>query len=551
MAPSAAMSDPFLEKLRGAVRGQVLADEKDLRRYSRDESIYEIRPRAVVLPEDVRDVQRLAAFAEREGVPVTPRGGGSGLAGGALGEGIVLALPENEHWGRISCFSAAAGSAWVSAAAGVRHDDLQRFLKERGFFLPADVSSAGISRIGGNIATRASGPHALKFGSIDRFVERVEFVTAGGEMVDTADERTIPEGISRALADLRRRITADEEARAALGSRRGLKTASGYDLPAFLDGLSPGRLIARLLVGSVGTLGLITSAVLRAEALLRERAAVLLFFDDLGDAVLAAGVLRDQGAAAVELISRETIRIIARRTDLPRDLAADGHVLLAELTGPAGRDLAGRAAKLVRDRGYALSAPPVFAVDEDRIEELWELRRRLLWLVRHPEPGLRALTVVNDVAVPPDRLAAFMADVQKVFAGHGMTALVYGHAGNGNLHLRPLFDLSQPGIGERIRRLADEVYEAVFRHNGTVTAEHGMGRLRAPYLRREWGDRLYGYMKDVKAAFDPRGVLNPEVMFSDRPITDHLREDLLRPREEEIRYAERKHFLAEAQRPQR
>src|SRR5512144_2640467 len=198
------------EKLRGVVRGRVLDDEQSLQQFSRDRSIYEIRPCAVVLPEDGEDARRLVEFARREGLAVTARGGGSGLAGSALGEGIVMALPKNGFWSAISGFTGSGRSARVTASAGVYHNDLQKFLKERGFFLPADVTSAEISRIGGNIATRASGPHALRFGSIDRFLESVQFITAEGEPVDTADEATIPKRIREKLTDLERRIKGDE-----------------------------------------------------------------------------------------------------------------------------------------------------------------------------------------------------------------------------------------------------------------------------------------------------------------------------------------------------
>src|SRR5512143_481625 len=186
------VQEKLSEKLRGLMRGRVLDDETSLQQFSRDRSIYEIRPRAVVLPEDDEDARRLVEFARREGLAVTARGGGSGLAGSALGEGLVMALPKNEFWGRISGFSADGRSARVDVSAGVYHNDLQKFLKDRGFFLPADVTSAEISRIGGNVATKASGPHALKHGSIDRFLESVEFMTAEAELVDTADETTIP-----------------------------------------------------------------------------------------------------------------------------------------------------------------------------------------------------------------------------------------------------------------------------------------------------------------------------------------------------------------------
>ncbi len=517
-----------MEKLQELVQGHVLTGQDAVRKYSRDQSIYEIRPMAVVLPEHIEDVKKIVEFARGEGLPVTARGGGSGLAGSALGHGLVMALPQNEFWDSISGFSETHGAARVSAGAGVNHSDLQMFLKERGYFLPADVTSAKISRVGGNIATKASGPHALKYGSIDRFVESLEFITAEGELVDTADELTIPGRIAMRLADLERRIRGDAVAWKFLESRKGLKTASGYNLFAFVKELSAGERIAQLLVGSVGTLGLITRASLRAEVHEPERAAILLYFDDLEQAGRAVWFLRELDIAAIELISRETLRIIRERTLLPHVLSIDANVLLMEL---AGTDLRSRIEQITMHIGRSdlkMSMPPA-AIAESEIENLWDVRKRILWLIEHPKRGLRALAVVNDVAVPLPRLAEFIGDAQKVFAAHRMTALIYGHAGNGNLHLRPLFDTTLPDLAGRVRRLADDVYEVVFRYNGTVTAEHGMGRLRAPYLKREWGDVLYTYMREVKTIFDPQDIFNPGAMFNDEPITDNMRLDLLEP----------------------
>lgn len=515
------------EKLRGVVRGQVLTDPKSLKRYSRDQSIYEVLPRTVIFPEDPEDVQRLVNFAGREGMPLTARGGGSGTAGGALGAGIVMALPDNPFWGRIGETVDAGKSADVHVGAGVYHNALQKQLKQRGFFLPADVSSADISRIGGNIATKASGPHALRYGSIDRFLKRVTFVTNRGEIVDTGDEKSIPQRIQVQLADLQNRLLADVPARERLEARQTLKTASGYNLFAFLDNLSTGERIARLLAGSVGTLGLVIDATLQVERNEPERAAVLLYFDELAEAGRAVCALREMDIAAIEIISRETVQVLREHTDLPACLAVEAHLLLVELAGPACRERIRDVTHLLQTSGFRLQHPPVVAANEADIAELWALRKQILWLIRHPQAHLRALSVVNDVGVPPERLATFIGEIQQVFARADIVPLIYGHAGSGNLHLRPLFDVTLPDLPGRIRQLADAVYEVVLRHGGTVTAEHGMGPLRAPWLRREWGDALYGYMREVKKIFDPDDLFNPGAMFGDRAITENMREDLL------------------------
>jgi FAD/FMN-containing dehydrogenase len=481
----------------------------------------------VVLPVDTEDVQRLVAFAAREGISLTARGGGSGTAGAALGAGIVMALPRNGFWGRIGEPEIDGTKARVRVGAGVYHNELQKFLKGQGYFLPADVSSADVSRIGGNIATKASGPHALRYGSIDRFLEAVELVTVRGEVVNTADEATIPERFKKLLADLDARIGADRAARERLAARRELKTASGYNLFAFLDELSLGQRVARLLTGSVGSLGLVTGATLRAEVFERDRAAVLLYFDDLAEAGRAVCALRELEVAAIELISRETVQVLRQRTDLPAEVDVDAHLLLVELTGADFPERIDAVKTCLQSNGFRLAQPPAVAGSEEEIDRLWALRKQILWLIRHPQPHLRALSVVNDVGVPPEKLADFVREVQQVFADRRIVALIYGHAGSGNLHLRPLFDVTLPDLPGRVRELAEAVYEVVLRHGGTVTAEHGMGPLRAPWLRREWGEALYGYMQEVKRIFDPDDLLNPGVMFSERPITENMREDLL------------------------
>jgi FAD/FMN-containing dehydrogenase len=255
--------------------------------------------------------------------------------------------------------------------------------------------------------------------------------------------------------------------------------------------------------------------------------AVLLYFDDLAETARAVCALRQLPVVAIELISRETMNILRRRTELPESLAVDAHLLLVELSGPEALAELEKVRKVLQTEGIRQLAAPAVAMDDGDIDRLWGVRKEILWLIRNPQPGFQALSVVNDVGVPPEQLAGFVSEAEQVFARHGLTALIYGHAGSGNLHLRPLFDLTLPGLPGRIRRLADDMYEVVLRHGGTISGEHGMGRLRAPYLLREWGPELYGYMREVKEIFDPGELLNPGVVFSDRPITDHLREDLL------------------------
>ena len=193
-------------------------------------------------------------------------------------------------------------------------------------------------------------------------------------------------------------------------------------------------------------------------------------------------------------------------------------MLLAEFVGDSCHKGAMTAEQRVRAAGLHPARDAIVVTSEEEVQRLWRLRKGLLPVVRGFSRELRPLSVVNDVGVPPEHLAAFIQDIESLFAELGLTAAIYGHAGSGNLHLRPLFDIGRKDLPALVQRTADAVYERVFRHDGTITAEHGMGPIRAPYLRQEWGESLYATMQAVKQLLDPEGVLNPGTMFSERSI---------------------------------
>ncbi len=505
------------------VRGEVLTDEKTLARYATDQSMYQIRPLVVVIPQDVADVIATVNFGREAGIPLTPRGGGTGTAGAALGRGILLTFSKAGPMNRVLGFDEVAGEPRVGVEPGLLHDDLQLFLRKRGLFLPADPSSGNICLLGGNIAAKASGPHALKHGSIDRYLRHLQFVTVEGEVVDTADETTIPERVRRGVLALRDEVLADEAAVRRLRARQDMKLTSGYNLFTFVRHQAVADFVAQLLVGSVGTLGVITRATLRAQPYVAGKATVSLYFRDLHQAGEAVQHIKGLDVAAIEIMNYRTIVIVKERRPELDTPEGESHMLLVELEGPERYEQIAEIGRLVRIKNYDLAGPPQVAEDEAEQARLWKLRKSLLPTMRAYRRNLKALSLVNDVGVDVAHLADFILDVEAIFAEHDLVAGIYGHAGSGNLHLRPLFDPSQPGLKERLTRLADEVYQAVFRYDGTITAEHGMGRLRTPYLAGEWGERMVGYMRRVKEIFDPDDLLNPEVMFSERALTDDMK----------------------------
>lgn len=508
----------LVDKIARLINGRVVSGENELKRFSRDMSLYRIQPLAVAYPGSVEDIARIMELAAEEGIVVTPRGGGSGTAGAALGRGIVIATEKNGLFGEIMDFRDGGDTACATVGGGVLHERLQSLFRQHGYYLPAEPSSSGLCLLGGNIATKASGPHELRHGSIDRYLDHLCFVTVNGDYIDTAKEETIPAYIRVGLQGLRNSLLADDGSVRLLKKKRGRKIASGYNMFPFLDEMPLGSLLAQLLAGSVGTLGYIVQATIRGERVIPGRATVLLSFESLRQAGEAVPLIREQGAAAIEIISENTIQLVRERLKSFHAFPPKGHVLLVELEGPQRLEQSEAILGLMKKNQFRLAAPPHVADDEASQAVLWKNRKQLLPAILNYKPGWKALPVVNDIGVSPENLSRFIVQVERLFEKYGLQGAVYGHAGSGNLHLRPLFDLSLPRLGELIRTFADEVYYTALAFDGTITAEHGMGRLRAPYLSAEWGDKMVRHMKDLKNLFDPGDLLNPGVMFSSQSI---------------------------------
>lgn len=509
--------------LRGRLRGEVLDGADACRRFATDQSMYAVPPLLVATARDEEEIAQVLAVAREAGVPVTPRAGGSGTAGAALGRGIVLRVDREGPLGRLHRLTAGNDGVRATVGPGLLHDDLQRALREQGAFLPADPSSGGICLLGGNLATKASGPHELRHGAIDRYTESLRLITAAGTLIDTAEPASIPADLVAGLRAVREDILASSQSLTRLQSRRDRKIASGYNLGGLLRSTRPQDWVAQLLVGSVGTLGVITRATLRAEPVPTGHATTLLYFRDLAEAGAAVPALVADGAAAIEIINHRTLQIVtARRPEL---VVPDGDVqmLLVEHVGPERHDQIDRLQAGLRAGGYRLAAPPRSVEAPAEQEAVWRVRKALLPILRNFSPEWCAPAIVNDVGVAVSGLAPFIRDVEAIFDRLGLPAAIYGHAGSGNLHLRPFVRPADPHLHELLHRLADEVYGAALRYDGTITAEHGMGRARAPYLAMEWGEPLTGLMRRVKDLFDPQGLLNPGAMFPTADLTEDLR----------------------------
>jgi glycolate oxidase len=493
------------------LKGTVSDDPVLLERASLDMSRYRVRPRLVARPADEEDVVRLVAWAAGERTPLTARGAGSNLSGSAVGPGAIVLF---DDLNRVLALSGAG----ATLQPGIRYDAVNRAAADQGLALRYDVSSGSFSTIGGNIAARAGGLRSVRYGSVARWVHGVRFVCPAHGVVDTRE--AAPPGLAAAVNALRADLLADDEAVAALRRRAALKTASGYNLRGLLDAATTQEMIAQLMVGSVGTLGILTEVELALVARPAAQRLAAAFFARLEDACALAPELVATGPSALELMDGEGTGLVLALPGAPtRGVAGAAAVLLVEheegTPGPLPRP---EEARRILDS----SALAIWEVPSTAAEAVWNVRWSMLTSIRrrHETVDRRFLSFVDDLAVPAAELVPFVGEVRRIFENEGVAAIIYGHAGEGNLHMRPLIE--RAGWRERVHRVADGCYEAALRRGGTLTAEHGSGRNRAPFLEREWGERLYGYFRRVKAIFDPEDLLNPEVMFSQRDFTAQL-----------------------------
>ena len=414
------------------------------------------RASAVVLPESEGEVASVLRWCHDHDVPVAPRGGGTGLAGGCVpldGE-VVLSLE------RLTRVLALDPGQWrMQVEAGVRTATVRRLAREHGLYYPPDPGAAEDSRIGGNIATNAGGPHAFKYGVTGRWVTGLRAVLMGGEVVEVG------------------------------GPLR--KDVAGYDLRG-------------LMIGSEGTLAVITAVWLRLISAPQATAPIAAIYPDAAAgccavaAVLASGVV----PAALEYLDAGALRAAAGSFPVPLPDDA-GFMLLAEVDGSAA-EVAAQSADLreaLASEALALHAPD----ERGAIDALWRWRSGVTLAVVAQRGG----KLSEDIAVPLDRLEEAIEGTLAIGARHGLDACSWGHAGDGNLHATFMLAADDREQVARAEAAAQELFELARELGGTVSGEHGIGWAKRGQLARQWPAAALRLQRDVKRSFDPKGLLNP------------------------------------------
>jgi FAD/FMN-containing dehydrogenase len=466
----------------------LLNDLRSRAAYAEGSGIYRILPKAVAIPGDARELQHLVRWAASTGTPLVPRGAGSGMAGGAVGRGVVVDLTAG--FGGLE-LDARRGTARTGAA--VTWAQLDAAARPHGLRLPPDPSSGPFATCGGMVSTNAAGPRSLRYGSVRRWVESVELVTADGDL------RTVRRGGGAGS------WPPTPDTRHLVGEHfpKTSKNSSGYALDAFLD--SGDEL--DLLIGAEGTLGIVTAVEWRLDPVPPDAAGVALGFADLAALGEAVPFLVSLHPSAVELLDRTLLSFIP---DFPHPALAC--LLLVEFereTAAAARGVVGDAVRGLK----ALTVHVDTAPDRAGRERLWAVRREASPALARLPTTQRSLQVIEDGCVPVDRLADYVAGLRAAASARDIPVAIFGHAGDGHVHVNALPDTTRPGWRDDLAGLLDDVTSLVVRLGGTPSGEHGDGRLRAGLLERVFGRDVLALFDALKRAYDPRGICNPGVIL--------------------------------------
>lgn len=525
----------IFDRLAGEVAGlEVLTSHHDRMLYATDASIYQVEPLAVVLPRTPEAGADAARWLAQRGIPVLPRGGGTALAGQSVNRAAVIDF--SKHCRSIESIDVGARRAIVQP--GVVLDRLNEALAVHGLLFGPDVATSGHATIGGMIGNNSAGANSILFGRTVENLIAVEVALPDGSVTWLREGGAMRDSIQARLAGELWRIVEPIAPDITARTPTILRHVDGYNLDLFLAQVrasSPGTFdrvnLAHLVCGAEGTLCTILRAELKLVERPRCRGLALLGFETIDQALASLDTLLATGPAAVELvddviigIARGTIGYASCVTIMPQPASGVlGAVLYVQYVG---HDPAQVRARCDAVAGLVPYAAHRTCVDPSGMEQAWRLRKAGEPLL-HAVPGVRKpVTFVEDTAVDPRRLPAFVREFRAVVERHGTTAAYYAHASVGCLHIRPLIALDDDADLARLRSIAVDVAELVVRHQGALSGEHGDGRVRTPLLRVVLGDALCDAMAKVKAVFDPAGVMNPgNLVDSGDPsrITEHLR----------------------------
>ena len=524
------MMSELIGELQQRIKGEVRFDAVSRMLYRTDASIHEIEPVGLVVPRDAEDVVEVIKEVGRHGVAVLPRGGGTSLAGQAVGQAVHLDLSKYMN----EILELNQDEKWVRVQPGVVLDELNAYLRGYGLGFGPDVATSSRANIGGMIGNNSSGARSLLYGKTIDHVLELKVVLADGTVTtfgpvdeDTYAEKAGQQDLEGQIYREIRRIV--DENREEIDRRfpKVMRRVSGYNLDEFVRNGHPFDL-SKLVVGSEGTLCTVLEARLKVVDLPRHKVLVACHFNDLIEATEAnIEVLRTE-PAAVELtykilleLTKDSIEHAQRRSFLQGDPEA---LLFVEYYGESEEELELKMDQLEarlgeRNMGYAF----VRALEPAAQQNMWELRKAGLGLLMGMKGDAKPIPGIEDTCVPTDQLPAYVHRVRELLTEYGLEAEFYGHASVGLLHIRPILNLKEPEGMKLLRSLEERMSDLVLEYGGSMSAEHGDGLARSEWIPKMFGEQIVRAFEQVKDAFDPQNIMNSGKIVRAGRMDENLR----------------------------
>ena len=517
-------------QLEEQIAGEVRFDPVSRALYSTDASVYQIHPLGVVIAKSRDDIVRTVNLARGHGVSITARGGGTSQAGQAIGEG--LQLDTSKYYNRILELN--VPERWAIVEPGIVLDELNAQLKQHGLRFAPDISTASRATVGGMISNNSCGARSVLYGKTIDHVLELDVVLSDGSQVhlrplnraelDAACQGdTLEATCYRTVRQVARECAGEIEKR----YPKVLRRVSGYNLDEFVDDAKPFNL-AKIIVGSEGTLGMIVAATINLVPLPKEKAVLAIEFDELLDALAATPIILRHKPSAVEVMDRFILNYARENPAMDRMRRAilqtddPGALLCVELYADRADDLPPRLEAIERDLAQfrCIYRRAVNVPDQARI---WGFREMSLGLSMAMKGDEKSLSFVEDTAVRPEVLRDYIDEFLQMIRRNGSSSGVYAHASVGCLHVRPVVNMKTAEGVARFEAIATQSSDLVLKYGGALAGEHGDGLVRGPFIEKMFGSALYQAFRTVKHTFDPHGVFNPGKIVDTPPLTANLR----------------------------
>jgi FAD/FMN-containing dehydrogenase/Fe-S oxidoreductase len=521
----------LVQELRRRVAGEVRFDATSRVLYSTDASIYEIEPLGVVIPRTPDDIHATVELCGQAGVPLLPRGAGTSLCGQAIGRAVLLDM--SKYLNRV--LEVNAEERWARIQPGVVLDELNAQLRPHNLWFAPDVSPSNRATLGGMLGNNASGARSIVYG---RTLEHVLEMTALLPDGHTLSARSLSDDeLARTLASASRegeiyrtlqRLMATHRAEILARYPKILRRVGGYALDEFVHD-KPFSL-ARLLVGSEGTLATTLEAKINLEPrpTPAQVALMVVHFRTMTEALESTTEILTTGPTAVELADRYILDLTRRSLEYARQMTFvqgdPGALLFVEYYGETPAELTAKLDRLeTQCRRARIGTAFIRALTPEDQQKIWKIRKAGMALLLGMIGDRKPVAGIEDTAVAPERLADYMGRLEAIVRSHGIQAAYYGHASVGCIHVRPILDLKRDPEVETLRAIAAQVSDLVLEFGGAMSAEHGDGLSRSCWNEKLFGPTLYQAFRELKAAFDPGGIMNPGKIVDAPPMTANLR----------------------------